>query len=334
MNLSYHPVIRGKPQKQMDATGRPYYYHNNQKVNLGWGWENTQADWHTVFELITVDGLATSAALNCDNRKEENFVSRDLIMVDIDSGMTIPQLFEDEFYNQLAAGFYTTPSHTDSAHRFRIMFRLETPLTVAQDVVKLNRMLLRQYTQADAACVDATRIFFGSPDCVLREFKTQIVPHWVVMELISQYNACETAQQITHSAVAHEPLDDWSRQRILDLLKLTHVGEYTKWRDIGWALKSGGFALTDYQYVTTGMMSQKSPAMAAQVWNDGRADGRITMGTVIWFLKATHGQDCLRREIAKDQYLLDNGDILLTNRAVLAADRRDFAAVKHMIRND
>ena len=334
MNLSYHTTIRGKPQKLPDGEGRPCYYHNNQKVNLGWGWENLQADWPTVFELITVDGLATSAALTCDNRKEDNFVSRDLIMVDIDSGMTINQLFEDEFYNQLAAGFYTTPSHTDSAHRFRIMFRLQTPLTQASDVVKLNRMLMRQYTQADAACKDATRIFFGSVDCELKECTNHVLSDHLVQQLIDLYTSEQSAQLASQLPVQHQPLDDWSRQRILDLLKLTHVGEYNKWRDIGWALKSGGFALTDYQYVTTGMMSQKTPAMAAQVWADGKANGQITMGTVIWFLKATHGPDCLRREIARDQYLLDNGDILLTNRAVLAADRRDFAAIKRMIRND
>jgi hypothetical protein len=52
--------------------------------------------------------------------------------------------------------------------------------------------------------------------------------------------------------------------------------------------------VSDYQYVTQGMMSQKTPAMAAQVWADGRAGGKITMGTVIWFLKQRHGQDCLR----------------------------------------
>jgi hypothetical protein len=294
MKLSYHTTIRGKPQRLQDETGRPYYQHNNQRVNLGWGWENLEADWHTVFELITADGLATSAELSSDNRREETFVSRDLIMVDIDSGMTIQQLLADEFYNTLAAGFYATPSHRDDAHRFRIMFRLEQPLVKATDVVKLNKMLMRQYTQADAACKDATRIFFGSPACVLRECRDVVMPAWVVTELIDQYNKWEAAQMTEHSSAPHVPLDDWTRQRILDLLRGTFVGEYAKWRDIGWGLKAGGFALSDYQYVTSGMMNSKSPSMAEQVWRDGKSGGKITMGTVIWFLKQRHGQDCLR----------------------------------------
>lgn len=335
MKFSYHKVIRGKPTKHYDTEAeRDYYMSAGKRVSLGWGWENGTGDWPVVFELITQEGVATSAELTCENRKEIHFVSRDLIMVDIDSGMTIPELFEDSFYEKYAAGFYCTASHTWEAHRFRIMFRLETPLTRAADVVKLNKMLLRRYTQADAACKDATRIFYGTEKSAASECRDCILPDLAVQQLISQYNAWEAVEMASYSQVEHLPLDDWSKQRILDLLKTTHVGEYTKWRDIGWGLKAGGFSVSDYQYVTQGMMSQKTPAMAAQVWADGKSGGRITMGTVIWFLKQRHGSDCLKREITQDRHLQENGNILLTNRAVLAQDRRDLAAIRRMIRND
>ncbi len=294
MKLSYHTVIRGKPEKLQDETGKPYYVYKGKRVNLGYGWENGTGDWPTVFDLITREGVATSAELTYDNRKEANFVSRDLIMVDIDSGMTIPELFEDSFYNDHAAGFYCTASHTWQAHRFRIMFRLETPLTKSSDVVKLNKMLLRRYTQADAACKDATRIFFGTENCEACECRPNVLPDSVVRELIDQYNAWEATQMREHSQQEHKPLDDWSRQRILDLLRGTFVGEYTKWRDIGWGLKAGGFSLSDFEYVTGGMMNSKTSAMTIQTWNDGKSGGKITMGTVIWFLKQRHGEDCLR----------------------------------------
>jgi hypothetical protein len=335
MELSYHKNIRGKPVKQYDAKAeRDYYMCKDRRVSLGWGWENLEGDWPTIFELITVDGIATSAKLTCENRKEAHFVSRDLIMVDIDSGMTIPELFADTFYEKYAAGFYCTASHTWEAHRFRIMFRLETPLTVATDVVKLNKMLLRKYTQGDAACKDATRIFYGVERSVACERRDNVLPDSAVCQLIDQYNAWEAAEMASYSQVEHQPLDDWQRQRILTLLHATYVGEYAKWRDIGWGLKAGGFSLADYQYVTTGMMSQKTPVMAQAIWADGKPNGKITMGTVIWFLKSRHGQDCLKREIAQDQHLMENGDILLTNKAVLAQERRELAAIRRMIRND
>ena len=294
MRLSIHRVIRGKPTRSQDHTGRPCYEHGGQRVNLGWGWENIEADWPTVFELITQDGVATSAELNSDNRREDNFVSRDLIMVDIDSGLTIPELLEDNFYNRYAAGFYVTPSHTWEAHRFRVMFRLATPLTRAADVVKLNRMLMRVFTQADTACKDATRIFYGTPNCEASERTDTVLTDANVTQLIDQYNMWETTEMARHADVEHRPLNDQQRQRILDLLKSTFVGEYAKWRDIGWGLKAGGFGIADWQYVTTGMMNQKTPEQARQVWQDGRPNGSITMGTVIWFLRQRHGADCLR----------------------------------------
>ena len=221
-------------------------------------------------------------------------MSRDLIMVDIDSGMTIPELLADDMYNQYAAGFYATPSHTDLAHRFRIMFRLETPLTQATDVVKLNRMLMRRYTQADAACKDATRIFYGSPGCVLRERLDNVLSDAAVAQLIEQYNVWEATEMARHNTAPPRELNATQRTRILDLLKNTYVGEYAKWRDIGWGLKAGGYTVSDWQYVTTGMMSQKTPEQAREVWAAGKTNGKITMGTVIWFLKQRHGADCLR----------------------------------------
>jgi len=80
------------------------------------------------------------------------------------------------------------------------------------------------------------------------------------------------------------------------LLKSSFVGNYPTWRNIGWGLKRGGFSLADFQYVTAGMMNQKTSADAAQVWRSGSTDGEVTMGTVVYFLKQRHGEDCLRAE--------------------------------------
>jgi hypothetical protein len=264
------------------------------RINLGYGWQNIEADWPDVFELITTDGYATSAELSSDRRAEETFVSRELIMVDVDSGMTIFELLDNEFYNEHAAGFYTTPSHTDDAHRFRIMFRLATPITDATRLQKLNKMLLRVFTQADAACKDATRIFYGTPNCVVREQRNVLLNDNTVAAMIDVYNDLEAAEMRQHNTVPHVVLDDAQREKILELLRGTYVGEYSVWRDIGWGLKRGGFSLADYQYVTGGMMNQKTPQMAAQVWADGRDGGAVTMGTVIWLLKQRHGEDCLK----------------------------------------
>jgi len=295
MKLSIHETIRGKPVQVSDASGRKWYESGGQRVSLGYGWINIEAEWPDVFELITVDGCATSAELNSNNRREDTFVSRELIMIDIDSGMTIPELFEDDFYNSYGAGFYTTPSHQDHAHRFRIMFRLEVPVTDAQKLSKLNRMLLRVFTQADAACKDATRIFYGTPGCVLKERTNNLLPHEVVDILIDELSRLEEIDMRSHSTAEHRPLNDAQRQRVLDLLKQSYVGSYPVWRNIAWGLKAGGFELKDFQYVTDGMMSQKTDFEARQVWESGQArEGGVTMGSVIHFLRQRHGEDCLK----------------------------------------
>ena len=296
MKLSVNPLLIGKPTKHQGDDYRTYYMCNGHRINLGYGWQNIEADWPDVFELITTDGYATSAELSSDRRAEETFVSRELIMIDVDAGMRIEDLFENPFYNEHAAGFYTTPSHTDLAHRFRIMFRLATPITDATRLQKLNKMLLRVFTQADAACKDATRIFYGTPGCVVREQRDVVMSDSLVAAMIETYNDLEAAEMREHSRVEHAPLDDWQRQRILDLLKTSFVGNYPTWRNIGWGLKRGGFTLADFQYATAGMMNQKTSADAAQVWRSGTADGDVTMGTVIYFLKQRHGDDCLRSE--------------------------------------
>jgi len=286
MRLSIHEKIRGKPAKGAD-------------VNLGWGWMNIEADWPDVFRLITEDGVATSAELSSENRKEANFVSRQLIMVDIDSGMTIPELLDNEFYNIYGAGFYATPSFTAELHKFRIMFILEQPETDAGRLRKLNRGLLKVFEQADEACKDPTRIFYGTPNCQLYEQRDRLLTNdavAVLIELVEQQDAAEAERMAEYANTEYPPLNDERRQKILTLLRGCFVGQYAIWRNIGWGLKAGGFSLQDFQMVTAGMMNQKTPEDAAKIWRAGSANGAVTMGSVIHFLKQRCGEDCLQED--------------------------------------
>lgn len=283
MKLSIHQTIRGKPAKDSG-------------VNLGYGWINIEAAWDDVFKLITEDGVATSAELTSENRKEANFVSRQLIMVDIDNGMTIPELFENDFYNAYGAGFYATPSFTEQHHKFRIMFRLPEAETDPARLRKINRGLLKVFEQADEACKDPTRIFYGTPNCKYYEQRTNILPEEavaVLIELIEEEDR-QQAQAMVNQPHIEYTMTDERKKKILDLLRGCFVGNYPIWRNIGWGLKSGGFSLQDYQYVTQGMMRQKTSQDAANVWNDGSINGQVTMGSVIHFLKQRLGNDCLK----------------------------------------
>lgn len=285
IKLSVHATLRGKP-----AAGS--------NINLGYGWTNIQATWPDIFKLITEDGVATSAELSNNNRRESNFVSRQLLMVDNDSGMTIPELLEHEFYNRYAAGFYATPSFTIEKHRFRICFLLEQAETDANRLRKINRGLLSVFETADAACKDPTRLFYGTPNCEYYERLDQYLTNDMVeslIDLVDEQDQQQAVNMLQHSDLPPPVLDDAQRERILQLLRNTFVGNYPIWRNVGWGLRAGGFSLTDFQYVTAGMMNQKTPVDAMRVWSSGREQpGGVTMGSVIYLLKQHHGQDCLK----------------------------------------
>jgi hypothetical protein len=288
VKLSIHPEIRGKPDR--DA-----------RINLGRGWVTIDADWADAFELITTDGYATSAELRLDHRAESEFVSRQLLMVDIDAGMTIPELLANEFYNIYGAGFYATPSFRPEHHKFRICFLLEQAERDPVRLRKLNRGLLRVFAQADEACKDPTRLFYGTIGCEIRERRDVYLTQDAVETLIDLIDAEIAQQEAERTQYIERDLTDWERNRIIDLLRGSYAGEYTTWRNIGWGLKAGGFALSDFQYVTQGMMSQKTADDARQLWNSGSESGGITMGTVIHFLRQRYGEDCLRDTRTREQ---------------------------------
>jgi hypothetical protein len=283
MKYSIHQHIRGKPPKDSD-------------INLGYDWITVDTSWEEAFELITVDGIATSAALTSDNRKEANFESRQLLMVDIDDGMEIQDLMQDTFYSAYGSGFYATPSFSVEKHKFRICFVLENAENDANRLRKINRGLLHVYKQADVSCKDPTRLFYGNPDCVLRQITDKTLPTDVADYLISIIDA-EEAEQALVALNTPKPdyeMTDARKAKILDLLSTIYLGNYHSWRNVGWGMKSGGFTLADFQFVTTRMMKQKSATDAANVWNDGSVDGAVTMGSVIHLLKTHCGAECMK----------------------------------------
>lgn len=288
MKLSIHPT-QGKPPKDTF-------------VDLGHNWINIEAAWAEAFELITKDGHATSAELTTDNRIQANFVSRQLIMVDVDNDkedqdtMSIPELLAHPFYNAFGAGFYATHSFKPEHHKFRICFVLETAETDSNRLRKIIRGLLKVFPAGDKACSDPVRLFYGSPNCVLKEFKTNVLSNEAIQALVDGIDEEDAATLEKMSRVAElAPLTQPQRRKILELLKQTYVGNYPIWRNVGWGLKAGGFTLPDFQYVTAGMMSQKSPADAAKVWTaGGQVSKPVTMGSVVFLLKSRHGEDCLK----------------------------------------
>ncbi|MDM0042162.1 hypothetical protein QTI05_24200 [Variovorax sp. J22R193] len=159
LEVSVHAVVRGKPVKHEDKT----LWCGDDQVNLGYDWHNISVSVDDLFELLTKDGMALGPALSKGtHRIEPNFKCHSVALVDIDSGMSIAELKKNIFYQKYGAGYYTTPSHTDSEPRFRIVYELEQAITDALEMRALYEALMCIHGAADASCKDASRLFYGT----------------------------------------------------------------------------------------------------------------------------------------------------------------------------
>jgi hypothetical protein len=106
-------------------------------------------------------GYAFCAPFKQGRRKQANFAASGFLAVDVDRGLTIQAATSDPFFLSFASFLYTTPSHTEAAHRFRIVFELEKAIDDAETMRHALTGLVLRFG-ADQACTDACRIFFGS----------------------------------------------------------------------------------------------------------------------------------------------------------------------------
>jgi len=239
MKIAVHEIIRGKPDSVEIYPGKYVLKQDNHIVNLGYGWMNIDLPYTDIFELITVDGLATTSELTTDHRCDANFVSRQLFMVDIDNGMTIQELFNNDFYNEFGCGFYTTKRHTDENHRFRIMFMTENAITDVDQCKKIIRGLLTMFESADTSCKDASRIYYGTVNCQIKECREKYLPNYIVDELIMLIDSLDDKPK-TVNVVSYNnekvPVD--MVDELLSMISKktgTLRGEYDDWRTIAWA---------------------------------------------------------------------------------------------------
>lgn len=193
MEFAYHKFCLGRPVKapipeKFDKTGQPIcgQYVNGRLISLGHNWVTADLEFEDIFEVITVFGNAYSPALTSTHRINENFKSCGLALVDIDSGMRIEELETFDFYQKYGSGFYTTPSHSEEAHRFRILYRLETPITDAENMQVLYSALLAVHGHADISCKDAARLFFGTINAPRKEITKRVLTSTGVEFAINQ----------------------------------------------------------------------------------------------------------------------------------------------------
>lgn len=180
LRISKNTKWKGKP----DKIGNKLFFKGLQ-INVSTDWQNIEISPTDLFELLTVQGFPICCQLNENYRKGTNFISHSVAMVDIDNGMIIDQLRESEFYNNYGYGYYTTPSHTEDANRFRLIFILENDITNADSMKFLYSALIKIFTSSDKSCKESVRFFNGTINAIKKEVNGNYLPQEVIDDLIN-----------------------------------------------------------------------------------------------------------------------------------------------------
>ena len=103
-------------------------------------------------------------------RSLEHFICGQHVAIDMDTGderSALDTLAAHPWVRMYANIVYTTPSHTPSAPRARVLFLLDHPVTSADAYTEIALFLMAQFDNPDQACKDASRFFYGSLGCDL-----------------------------------------------------------------------------------------------------------------------------------------------------------------------
>ena len=218
IKFAYHKTIRGKPVKREDGT----LWQDGYKVNLGYGWQTAELEFSEIFLLLSVGGYAIAPALKSDHRNEENFLSSELALIDIDEGMTLEDLATFEFYQLYGAGYYTTPSHTENNHRFRLIYRLPGEVNDPNTMRMIYRGLLTIHGVADTSCKDSARLFYGTINADKKSITNRVIDEEGLALIVAAYdydNDIKPVKTFAYKEHEYEPKSIEELGQILDELK-------------------------------------------------------------------------------------------------------------------
>lgn len=123
----------------------------------------------TVLEVANEDELiaaistyAWSPSIFSGVRLDENFISTDFMALDIDDGMTIGEAELRVQSLSLACLCLPSPSHTEVANKFRLVFPLAKTIFRQEDFEATWDWLAEKFPELDRSCSDSCRWYAAS----------------------------------------------------------------------------------------------------------------------------------------------------------------------------
>lgn len=218
-----------------------------------------------------------------DNRKAENFLQTGFICLDFDK-WNLDAALNNSFIKQHASFIYTTCSHSEEQHRFRVVFELEKPIKKADQYKKLMKGLLKKFPDDDSAVTNPVFMASGNNNAKTYRF-FNILSHNLTLHLIA--SGTDEPKPIDPKLLSYlksHQEKGTSIEEARELLKkIPKMPGYEAWRNICWAIANefgakGKYLIQEWSpdYKTNGRAIEKLFKTS---------DGRITMGTLYYYAK-------------------------------------------------
>lgn len=115
-----------------------------------------------------VHGCTFIPALLKDGKKDENFFSQELWVLDFDHNSTIDDILNRCKSKGLPPVFgYTSFNHSPQEHRFRLVFHTNKLITDKEQRDKIQCALMSVFPECDPSCKNAARLYFGGKQQIM-----------------------------------------------------------------------------------------------------------------------------------------------------------------------
>ncbi len=104
---------------------------------------------------------------NAINRKSENFGLSNLIVIDVDKGMTLNEALNSQVFNEQASLIYTTCTHTDTANKFRVVVAIKNTFIEDPNIYKQVHNKYLNLLKGDKQTSDCCRMYFGNTNAMV-----------------------------------------------------------------------------------------------------------------------------------------------------------------------
>ncbi len=141
---------------------------NEGRSRTGTGWSNVEITIDDFIRHIQA-GHPYTHHFSSGKKSKDHFESTEILIADIDHGMSIEEALDHELVKQFGTFIHTTRQHTPENHRFRIVFVLDRQVFDANSYEAMYRFMLR-LLPSDSKAGSAAQMFFGNSEAEI---------HWI-----------------------------------------------------------------------------------------------------------------------------------------------------------